>query len=128
MVKNTNKLEFVDMETSKTRMKEKTVLNIIKSGEILASRNIPGEMAILITNLNWLSLIFALQQSEIDSGTCKLRNGKKRKETKRNGKKKNEKKTRRKVTKRNEKKRNVKKRKQNSEKRNETKVKEKNRT
>ena len=37
-------------------------------------------------------------------GTCKLRNGKKRKETKRNGKKKNEKKTRRKVTKRNEKK------------------------
>ena len=67
MVKNTNKLEFVDMETSKTRMKEKTVLNIIKSGEILASRNIPGEMAILITNLNWLSLIFALQQSEIDS-------------------------------------------------------------
>ena len=36
-------------------------------------------------------------------GTCKLRNGKKQKETKRNGKKKNEKKTRRKVTKRNEK-------------------------
>ena len=55
-------------------------------------------------------------------GTCKLRNGKKQKETKRNGKKKNEKKTRRKVTKR-----NAKKRKQNSEKRNETKEKEKKR-
>ena len=62
------------------------------------------------------------------SGTCKLRNGKKRKETNRNGKKKkNEKKTRRKVTKRNAKKRNAKKRKQNSEKRNETKEKEKKR-
>ena len=42
-------------------------------------------------------------------GTCKLRNGKKQKETKRNGKKKNEKKIRRKVTKRNEKKRKAKK-------------------
>ena len=60
-------------------------------------------------------------------GTCKLRNEKKRKETKRNGRKKNEKKTWRKVTKRNEKKRNAKKRKQNSEKRNETKEIEKKR-
>ena len=65
--------------------------------------------------------------SSWNQGTCKLRNGKKRKETERNGKKKNEKKTRRKATKRNEKKRNAKKRKQNSEKRNETKEKEKKR-
>ena len=62
--------------------------------------------------------------TSIRLGTCKLRNGKKRKKkTKRNGKEKNEKKTRRKATKRNEKNETQKKRKQNSEKRNETKEK-----
>ena len=55
------------------------------------------------------SILIKCNLTPIAQGTCKLRNGQKRKETKRNGKKKNEKKTRRKVTKRNGKKRNAKK-------------------
>ena len=61
------------------------------------------------------------------TGNCKLRNGNKRKETKRNGKKKKLKENKEKSNEKKRKKRNAKIRKQNSEKRNETKEKEKKR-